>query len=174
MRFVRDVCILELWVCPYATLFVTRPTRTMKRLTGPLAIFLTLPFLLGSHAPADVFSESGNPAGEGYCPSVTVQISISSGYIVQVQRSGVVGTCRRWQVLYNAHSSGEVPVYFHVYEVRSNGAWKLLSSAVCGPSQGICRRHWGSVASSSEIVVIGTRPSGGIAGAVAELDTLTW
>ncbi len=153
---------------------VTKPTCTMKRLIGPLAIFLTLPFLLGSHAPADVSPESGNAAGEGYCPSLTVQIPISSGYLTRIDHSGVVGACRHWQVLYNAPASTEVLVYFHVYEVQSNGIYRLISSAVCGPSHGSCGGDWGYISPSSSILLVGSRPSGGIGGAVAELDTSPW
>ena len=111
---------------------------------------------------------------ESVCPSVTMWIGTGSGHIVETDDTGVVGSCRHWQVLYNSPAGGEVPVYFHVYEVRSNGTWNLISSAVCGPPQGVCARHWGSVASTSKIVVIGNRPSGGIGGGVAELDTLNW
>ena len=146
----------------------------MTRFTGLLAIFLTFPFLIASHTPENVIYESGNAAAEASCPSVTMQIHMSSGHTVRTDETGVVGACHNWQAYYNAPSSGGVPVYFHVFEVRSNGTWNPISSAMCGPVQGECGRHWGSVASSSNIVVIGNRPSGGLGGAVVELDTSAW
>ncbi len=153
---------------------VTKPTCTMKRLIGPLAIFLTLPFLLGSHAPADVSPESGNAAGAGYCPSATVQIHTGSGYVVRTSDTGVVGACTHFQVGFSAPVGGPNPTHFYVYEVQYNGSRKEIARATCiyrGCSGG---SRINTVAPTSRIVIIGIKYSGGIGGGVAELDTAPW
>lgn len=164
-------------VRPHCRTYVTKPRCTMSTMTrfaGLMAIFLTLPFLIASHTLENVLAEPGNVGGEPFCESLTVQIPISSGGMTGTDRSGVAGICGHWQAYYYAPASGEVPVYFRLYEVRNNGSWNLISSAVCGPGQGECGRDWGTVDASSSILPIGVRPSGGIGGAVAEVDMSTW
>ena len=151
-----------------------QPRCTMTRFAGLLAAFLILPLLMASHMPEDADPESEDTKEESFCPSATVQIHTGSGHVVRSDQTGVVGTCTHWSVIFNAPLSSEVLTYFYVYEVRSNGVWSLISSTVCGPAHGECGAGWGSVAPSSNIVVIGSRPSGGIGGAVAELDTSNW
>ena len=145
----------------------------MKRLTGLLAIFLTLPFLLGSHAPADVFSESGNAADAGYCPSATVQMGTGSGFVYRTSSTGTVGACRYWSILYKSPVGGPQPTYFFVYEIHSNGTATEISSAMCTYS---CSggRGRGTVSPTSSILIIGLKQAGAIGGAVAELDTAPW
>ena len=145
----------------------------MKRFTGLLAIFLTLPFLVASHTPEDISLERESMADKSFCPSATVQIHTGSGYVYRTSNTGTVGACRYWSVGFNAPVGGPQPTYFFVYEVQQNGPTTEISRAMCtyscagGPVSG-------TVASTSSIRVVGVRQAGGIGGGVAELDTADW